>query len=168
MLLCSVSAQTTLNQLPRGKCNWAEANPALADHSKMGDALKAEKRKRKWKNGEGDLPSEWLSGSWHNQSISHLRRYGGLADASKKVFQESLYPESAIHGHLAVTMHPELIPIIHNVPYAAANFTFKCVIGKTNEWEVSTFYGHLSMHKLQRANTDSCLIRSYSCCSLLK
>ncbi len=51
------------------------------------------------------------------------------------------------HGHLAVTMHPELIPIIHDVPYAAADFTFKRVIGKTNEWEVSTFYGRLSMRK---------------------
>ncbi len=61
MLLHFISAQTTLNQLPPGKRNWAEANPGLADHSKMRDALKAEKRKRKRKNGEGDLPSEWLS-----------------------------------------------------------------------------------------------------------
>ncbi|KIJ58716.1 hypothetical protein HYDPIDRAFT_171172 [Hydnomerulius pinastri MD-312] len=43
---------------------------------------------------------------------------------------------------LAVTMHPAIAALLHSVTYLCINFTFKCVAGEFNEWEIAGFSDH--------------------------
>ena len=46
-----------------------------------------------------------------------------------------------------ITMHPHLEKYFHSVIYLCIDYTFKCVKGDIDEWEVVRFLDHFKCHK---------------------
>ena len=48
---------------------------------------------------------------------------------------------------IAITMNPIIAKIMHMVAYLCIDYTFKCVIGELNKWEIAGFSEQFKWHK---------------------